>query len=800
MNINRFKTDQFAGIIDRDIAFQDGMNVILGNNEAGKSTIIAGIYSTLFQPAEAKKSSGEYTQFEEIYKPAGKDIDEGLYTDGTVDLTVNGEKIRVEKNWFCNPDTKVRISGTGYKSKGAEKKLAELLKFGPTFYSNIVFGRQNNEEAVLEWLFDKEKIDGKSDIKKKIAELSSAIGGIDINTLQTIIVERKTGLGSRWDFNLNAPSKDKGKIKDINDPWSKNVGEILYSYYAWKKILKMLEHNMDTVSKIQELDKQLTRIENQIIKTSSDLDYIINNKAYIQNKETNQDMLGKVVTDIKTMTEVKMEWPLKLKELDEVKELIRFDIENNARKQSEILKKKIEEIEDLKNQLAKMPEINVDIATLSDDYNTADSALNTLNIAKAKLSSGKMIARIKSYNGSEISVSGADSEQQICDGVVELNGFVKINIPEVTEVTVEIEGRDIASIQCEIKELEGKIKDILDRYSVKDIPELKQYKDSIEKTQHTRDEKNTELKLKEDEESLETLHIKLNELYIDFSIEIPEDLEDRIAEIKRKKNETSLDAIKATLVQIISSYKKNYESLSELDKKINEKENEKKKYDDRLSKFIDIESGVDFEERERGLKKEISNLSEDSKKYIQKKASLEAEIGDVDSDEIQEQADAAKVEFEKKLELYRMYSLIESDLLAVKNALKGGDVNLFQEKLAEYLKIISDDKISINDIDENLGIELQSGNNYLLSYKILSEGTKKTILLAFKLAVLEFFFQEEGGVIVLDDVMLDMDPGRRINSAKLLKSFSEKNQVIFTTCDPIIADMLGGNRIIIKNQ
>ena len=96
---------------------------------------------------------------------------------------------------------------------------------------------------------------------------------------------------------------------------------------------------------------------------------------------------------------------------------------------------------------------------------------------------------------------------------------------------------------------------------------------------------------------------------------------------------------------------------------------------------------------------------------------------------------------------------------------------------------------------ENLSLALTSRGIPVNSYKLLSEGTKSTILLAFKLAVLDFFFEDEGGVIVLDDILLDMDPTRRMNSAKLLCEFAKHNQVIFMTCEPAMADMLGGNII-----
>lgn len=88
-----------------------------------------------------------------------------------------------------------------------------------------------------------------------------------------------------------------------------------------------------------------------------------------------------------------------------------------------------------------------------------------------------------------------------------------------------------------------------------------------------------------------------------------------------------------------------------------------------------------------------------------------------------------------------------------------------------------------------------SKGNTLGKKELLSTGTKKVILLAFRLALLKYYFPEESGVVVLDDILLDMDPGRREAAVKLLSEFSKENQVIFTTCDPAIAELLGGNLI-----
>ena len=77
----------------------------------------------------------------------------------------------------------------------------------------------------------------------------------------------------------------------------------------------------------------------------------------------------------------------------------------------------------------------------------------------------------------------------------------------------------------------------------------------------------------------------------------------------------------------------------------------------------------------------------------------------------------------------------------------------------------------------------------------MSEGTKETVSLAFRLAVLDHLFPEGGGVIVFDDPFTDMDADRTVQSCELIKECAQRHQVIFLTCKEEYADMLCGNEI-----
>lgn len=85
-------------------------------------------------------------------------------------------------------------------------------------------------------------------------------------------------------------------------------------------------------------------------------------------------------------------------------------------------------------------------------------------------------------------------------------------------------------------------------------------------------------------------------------------------------------------------------------------------------------------------------------------------------------------------------------------------------------------------MDEKMEVQLASGKREL-TYDILSEGTRDTISLAFRLAMLEHLYPEGNGLAVFDDPFTDMDVKCQEKSYELIQKFAEKNQVILVTYD-----------------
>ena len=117
------------------------------------------------------------------------------------------------------------------------------------------------------------------------------------------------------------------------------------------------------------------------------------------------------------------------------------------------------------------------------------------------------------------------------------------------------------------------------------------------------------------------------------------------------------------------------------------------------------------------------------------------------------------------------------------------------DRFTHYLSVISGGKVSSEFPDaDKLNINIYSDNK-MLDYGKLSEGTKETVSLAFRLAVLDHLFPDGGGVIVFDDPFTDMDADRTAQSCELIKECATRHQVIFLTCREDYLEMLCGNNI-----
>ena len=250
MKITDISCTQFAGIRDRKVTLTDGINIIYGKNESGKSTLVNLMSRTLFQ--NAKLDGRTDKDFSALYFPSSKKDGEiaGDFVDGEITFVTENSSYTLSKEWgsdfrctLSTPDGVIRD-----QSK-IDETLKEALLYGEGVYSDMLFSSQRNTDISLQTILDaSKKTDAKQEITNIVSQAFAESDGISVDVIEQKIKEKIDEIaGKHWDFEREVPTRNpKG------ERWKSSLGEILNAYYK-------LENANADLKKISDLEAEVDR-------------------------------------------------------------------------------------------------------------------------------------------------------------------------------------------------------------------------------------------------------------------------------------------------------------------------------------------------------------------------------------------------------------------------------------------------------------------------------------------------------------------------------------------------------------
>ncbi|WP_322168945.1 ATP-binding protein [Acutalibacter caecimuris] len=794
MEIWRYSNEQYAGMHGQDLAFRPGMNVVLGDNETGKSTVIVGIYDTLLVSSKINRKTGKSFVAQRFPTNRSTSI------DGTVGLTVNGRRLTVKKEWdLANSDPRtVLLFDTGEKFTGpaAEEELCRLLAFGAGVYDHIVFGRQSNEAAVLDWYFGfmEAGAGGRASgevlrARQDVGDVLSAAGGVSEEQYLKKLDEKLEELGALWDFAAQGPKNRRG----IRNPYNKGVGQILAAYYALENrrqeqadARELLAGYEALKTRLETLGQERERLETQ----NRELQAQEHSAALESSRQAAEKELARMERALE-------EWPRLEKEYAHLAALKQEAGQRQNRDKRQALQQALERARDLGRRRETLRQAAGPLKDAERDGETCRRLLRRAGAAQASLSSGKLHASIALQPGYTATLTtaggtgapvGARCEQDV-------DGFALIEIPGVGEIRVAPQNLDIPALQGQIEADRAAAGALLEKYGVADLAGLEGKAAAY--AQAVKDLDRLELELARlPGGSVEALEAALQSIPLQEDVAVREDLDSAIRLALAGTGADTLEERMAVVASALRGYERENVALARLREAAARKREEAAGLGERLRALPPCPLTMEaYQAQKRRLDAALYGVN-GSGGLLREIDELNREIGakeeaanEVDLAGLEAGVQELQRQFEAKKRLYSQYSRIRADFLALKEA-QGDRFAPFYRQLDEYLSLVTGGQVRLGE-----GATLQSRQNRLPARELLSRGTQQAVLLAFRLALLRFYFQQEGGLVVLDDVLLDMDPGRRQNAARLLQAFAGGNQVIFTTCDPAIAELLGGHLI-----
>ena len=790
MKIKNISCTQFAGVRDRNVSFTDGINVIYGKNESGKSTLVNLISRTLFQNAKLDRRSDK--EFFELYFPGAKKGSSiaGDFADGKITFETENGTYTLSKEWgtdarctLSTPDGIIRDQSL------IEAILKDALLYGEGVYSDMLFSSQRNTDVSLQTILDaSKKTDAKQEITNAVSQAFAESDGISVDAIEQAIMAKIDEIaGKHWDFEREAPVRKAGR-------WSNGLGEILKAYYV-------LEDARNALGEISRLETEADRAAN--IYTDRDVAARTAEDAYnrfntfasrLAVQSERKKAIERIDKELLKITEVLSIWPRLIERLERAKELQTEKTNRNIIDVWNLVKEIRAEISDDDLKVADLPYPD------SDEFSTIKRTQREIASLENKLCGMNLNAAIRMFGGNDIEVTSLRTGEEIdvSDGLATITEAVRIEIPGVMEMQLSPADVKVSHIEWQITQRKQRTAEIFEKYKVETLEELEDYAQKIE-----------DAKTK-----IENVSTRLSRILGNISLSQLEELYRQVGPVNRSKEDIDSDifavcggADVATFITktetVIDGYTAEYGSINDLKAKAFDLEAELKKAKASVSAAEDIPSEylsiTDPDDYLESLQNDLKRKQELREAALTEKSATASKLDtykETHPEACLETVEKAERDFEETKSLLCHWLHIAEVFKEQKESIDNNPMLDIAENFTRYLGVISGGKVSSEFPEaDKLNMNIYSDNR-LLDYGKLSEGTKETVSLAFRLSVLDHLFPDGGGVIVFDDPFTDMDAERTAQSCELIKECATRHQVIFLTCKEDYLRALEGNRIL----
>ncbi|MFW5790771.1 MAG: AAA family ATPase [Bacillota bacterium] len=810
MKLKKFKTQIFAGLNDREVSFADGLNILLGPNEAGKSSIINGIFATLFKEPQLRSRAKRDIEFNQKFLPHP----DGEYIHGNLIIDDGGDSYRIEKKWSRNnPSALLELPGGNIidDTKKIENTLTEILLYGESTYDNIVFVKQSEVKAAVKRIAEDSAV--KTTVNNFLRKAVMEMDGIVTEKVKEKITSEKDDLLSRWDLDKKQPENPD---KDINDPYKTARGKIYNAYIERAEIKQKIRKAENSEEKIQAINNQIERLEAEIKETEQNLARLEEIEADINKRIELEPKLARNQERLEALNEINAKWPVLKDEIArQQKQLEEYNQELEQLNQEKAAWDKLKKKEELEEKLNKIEQLTSKIAEANqqqEKFAVIDEAKveeladleNKISNIDAQLSASKLKAKIIKSPSSTKIVKGVDDEEVIEAGrEIEADGYLRIYNDEI-DIEVSSAEIDFADLKEDYNSATEKYNQLIDELKALNISNSREAREKVK----AKNELQREIKQAQKEQdkiladtTLEALKEEYESIEVDDDIREKEVIEKEIASLKDDKI-SDLKVEIGTSENKLKEWQEEYNSLKELQSEIEGLKTEIYQLEKQLAGLAELPeefaSNDQFRQRVKDLRKIKESKTNRKNEKDQELIEIQKEMPEESLEELEENLEKKQRRFQALEE--RAWRLLKVEE-AFNETLKGMDKQSFEpliESFSNHLNTLTAGSYQASNINDNFDIEIikEADRQKLpVDLNLLSFGTYDSVALALRFALYENLFKDKPGFIILDDCLVNLDPERTEKAIELIKAFAEKYQIIYSTCDPETAESLAGNLI-----
>jgi len=793
MKLKSIHLKPFAGISNKKVEFCPGLTVILGPNEAGKSTLLNALKSVLFTEVKLTKA-----RFDKIMK-------EYMPVKGGDTIRVSLEFQAERKDYFLE-----KIWKPGNKNGSSILKFADqreytlngeisrqIDKFLPAregTVKNILLTWQSALVNTMDILHD-EDVNIRPDLGAILRASVMETDGVSVEKLRIRLDREYEDYFQHWDIEKEAPENGRG----INNPYKKGVGKTLKAYYEKEGIEKDYNETCNVEIEIDKINKKIQDEESKQNKIKNELNQYKGIKSQIQKRQQIDNDLRTIDHETEEIKKISKEWPIKenwlLKEAEplvkkiegEKDKIVKEEIDARQNQENKEFRKWFKDLQQLhkklenaKNIFSKAKEITEeDIEELKKKKQEIKDIENIIMASKLKIS-------LLSKTQQDFILKDASEEKK----TFSLKQGDKIE--KAFQGKLIIEHKDW---KMEVQAGEGEIDNLISEKKVR----VREIEDELKKLGVDNFKKAQSMNKEYEKLKNEVVYAKRN-----FTEKLGEEtyaeLEKKHKQMGKEKHVRPLEKISAEKVRLeiklenlqkemkgeeerVKIWKGKYESHDKMISILGSKLHRQEELNSKLKNLAELPDGFDgyinfydyidrIDNNDREIQEEISSLRE-------QKITIENKKPDQSSEELKMQLGESEQNFQRMLLEGKALAHIKEKAIDLLGKMDIKTYEGFQNKFVKYFIYMSGKSFSRVEMEQDLPGKLIKDDGSELTYNLLSFGTKDTFSLALRLSMAEYFLQDKSGFLILDDPLVDMDPDRQILAAEQIKEFAKYKQVIF---------------------
>ncbi|MBT5269010.1 MAG: AAA family ATPase [Candidatus Marinimicrobia bacterium] len=803
MIIENIKINIFAGLTNKDIGFENGVNVLLGPNEAGKSTIFNVIENALFTPTNL--TPAKFGRQLGRFLPIGG----GDTIDVEIAFSKAGEEYKLWRSWGSTAATKLTLPSGAVITENEEvqKKIESCLQLSEGTCKHVMMTYQSGlSDTIAELRSDTNTMQSFGDLLRAVV---MEMDGVSVDALKVAVEEKFKHFTSLWNFDDEFPENNRG----VNNPYVKGHGSIVKAFYANGNIKKQLESAKSFELEMDRLNGQIRNVLNDLITQETFLKD--NKKAHgdAAKRSRLNSSLESLELKIEKLKLVNKTWPIaeqKIKDANTLlpkltkkesafsQEKINVQIAENNRdllskyERAKAKKMILDESEDRLKKAAKL--------SASDLKKIRDTVAEISNL-ESSLSAGKLYIKFTTQSALDLAIQSGFTDQ----ATHHLKPGEAIELS--AEGRMQIMHRDWT---LEATSGEGNYEDLLKQHDsakqslIKLLREIKV--DSVEQaeTVHTKYARHLqEVETAKDnltealgEETFADLEKSVNEIDSSGNVrkmaDVVEDLVSTQNEIK------SLEKERDEYAENIHAWEEEYTDTDSLLLDLAEFAGDKKDKTKEINELASLPEGMtaeEFIENYDQAEEDYKDVNDEKHTLIQEKLQLEAGAPESSVEELEREQIEAENTFNQELKKGKTILRIREAMNELLEEMDTSTYEGFHSDVANYIAKMTDKRYSNIEMDESLPAGVNRSDGELITYENLSRGTQDVLSIALRLAMVDKYLKDKEGFLILDDPFVDLDPRRQELAVNVIKDFAKDKQVILFTCHPSHAELLGGNKI-----